>query len=110
MQDLASSSSYITYATKLDNPIFTSGFLKKANKIFDKAEAAADNEEILHRVEIARLGVIYMNLMTDLGNADKKAELDRLIEITSRENIVWSSEGGKTAMLIKNLKGKIGEE
>jgi len=51
-----------------------------------------------------------MDLMTDLGNADKKAELDRLIEITSRENIVWSSEGGKTAMLIKNLKGKIGEE
>lgn len=110
VQDLVTGSSYITYATKLDNPIFTSGFLRKANKIFDSAEAAADNEEILHRVEIVRLGIMYMNLMTDLGDRDKKAELARLEEITARENIIWSSEGGLTKDLIGELNSQINTE
>ncbi|MEN8255208.1 MAG: DUF4838 domain-containing protein [Verrucomicrobiota bacterium] len=110
VQSLATEDSFITYATKLDNPIFTSGFLEKANGIFDKAEASADNEEILHRVEVARLGVIYMNLMTDLGNSDKKAELCRLVEITSREKIVWSSEGGTMEKLVEKLRREIDGE
>lgn len=110
VQSLATEDSFITYATQLDNPIFTVEFSKQANELFDKAEAAADNDEILHRVEVARLGVIYMNIMTDLGDADKKSELDRLEKITSRENIVWSSEGGTTKKFVEKIRSKLDEQ
>jgi len=110
VQSLVTDDSYLTYATKLDNPVFTPEFLKKANKIFDKAEAAAGNEEILHRIEIARLGVIFMNIAADYSQADKDAELTRLIEITNRENIVWSSEGWQTTKLIDEIKKRMIEE
>jgi len=110
VQSLVTKDSYLTYATKLSNPIFTPEFLNKANRIFDEAEAAADNEEILHRIEIARLGIIFMNIAADYSQADKKAELARLIEITDRENIVWSSEGWQTTKLIEEIKKRMAEK
>lgn len=110
VQSLPTDDSYITYATRLTNPIFTPKFLKKSNELFDMAEAAADNEEILRRVEIARLPILFMNITTDLFETDKHSDLEKLIKITDREGIIWSSEGMKTADMIKKVSEKLAEQ
>jgi len=103
VQGLVTQDSYITYATRLNNPIFTPEFLPKANKFFEQALAAAENEKVLKRVELAQLSVLYMNLATDYHNSIKRGELEDFKKITERENIVYTSEGMKAEEAIEYL-------
>ena len=45
------------------SPFLSDDFLTRANELFDEAEALAENEEILHRVELERLPIIYVQIM-----------------------------------------------
>ncbi len=73
-------------------------FVDEATVLFDRAEKLAENEEILHRVELARLSIMYVKLMrgpefvTKLGE-DYPALIDRFATIARRENITHLSEG-----------------
>jgi len=104
VQSLVKPSSFLTYATRLSNSIFNRDFLEKANELLDKAEAAADNDEILRRVEMARLVVINMNLLYDPRGAVDRGELQRLKKIVQREGITWYSEGTPFAKSLEYFK------
>ncbi len=81
--------------------------LKKAEALFDKAEkAAAHNDVVLHRVEVARLPVIYTRIAQALrprSDAEKLSRdhllnlLDRFERIARRANITRVREGGPLA-------------
>ncbi len=43
-----------------EDPIFSGDFLDKANLIFDNAEKVADNEDVLRRVEMASIPILYL--------------------------------------------------
>ncbi|RKX45363.1 MAG: hypothetical protein DRP64_04855 [Verrucomicrobia bacterium] len=104
VQSLVGSDTFLSFSTKATNPVFTSKFIKKADALFDKAEKAASADDvILRRVELARLQITYLKLVTDLVDCDKEQLLKEFIEITSREGIEWSSEGLRVSGFVEKF-------
>lgn len=110
VQSLVRSDTVLSFATKSTNPIFTSTFIKKADALFDEAQKAASDEVTLRRVELARLQITYLKLVTDLVDFDKDQLLKEFIETTSREGIEWSSEGLQVSGFVEKLKSANDDE
>jgi len=110
VQDLPEPNTRLTYATRITNPIFTKEFLVEADRIFDAAEAAADNEEILHRVQTARLGVMYLDLAINTKAATEKGRLEKFKSLVRKNGMTLTSEGLKAEDAIKRLMKKYNEE
>ncbi|MBN1339038.1 MAG: DUF4838 domain-containing protein [Bacteroidales bacterium] len=47
----------------MDHPFLSKEFLAKSTEIYDRAEALAENEQVLYRVQQDRLPVMYVKLM-----------------------------------------------
>jgi len=110
VQSLVGSDTFLSFASKATNPMFTSKFIKKSDVLFDQAEKAASDDVILRRVELARLQIIYLKLVTDLVDCDKDQLLKEFIEITSREGIEWSSEGLKVSGFVEKFNSMHNDE
>jgi hypothetical protein len=106
VQSLVKSDTFLSFATRATNPVFTSKFIKKADALFDKAEKAESDEAILARIELERLQITYLKLVTDLVDCDKDQLLKEFIEITSREGIEWSSEGLSVKGFIEKINSR----
>lgn len=104
VQSLVRSDTFLSFATRATNPLFTARFIKKADALLDQAKAAAPDETIRRRVDVVRLQIIYLKLVTDLVACDKDRLLEELTEITSREGIEWSSEGLRVGDFIETFK------
>jgi len=66
--------------------------LEKSKELFDRAEALADNDEILERVEIARLPIRYFELMYQpVGTAGRAEAVEQLFRDFQRFDIneIW---------------------
>ncbi len=70
---------------KLDNALFSDEFIYRAEELFDEAEKAADDMDVLRRVEMARLPVMYLKCyrMPTLAKRDRTFErVKKIIEQT----------------------------
>ncbi len=78
-----------------DNPIFTETFIRESNEIFLSALKLANDDEILRRVELCYLPILYLKSrrMPELAKRDGSYEL--FCRITSRENVTHYSEAGE---------------
>lgn len=78
-------------------PYLTPEILKSANELFDKAEAAAESDEVLDRIRHARLPVRYVGMMQAIAKKDNKAELlkmlDAYVENCKHYGVTNNSEG-----------------
>ncbi len=73
--------------------LFNDEFVIKAERIFDKAEKVADDNEVLKRVELARLPVLFLKCMRNPVESKLDGSIQRFWEIIERENITHISEG-----------------
>lgn len=96
VQSLVSDESYITFATSLNNPIYTHAFVEEAKVLLAKAAAVAEDETYLHRVELASLGVVFMQMAYDPRGADNAGLFDFYERVTTREGVRFSTEGWST--------------
>ncbi len=87
---------HIHLGLRPDDIIFSGNFVGEAEKIFDKAEKVADNEEILRRVEMARLPIMYLKCNKTPIEAKYDGTYNRFNEIVKREGITHFSETGKS--------------
>jgi hypothetical protein len=82
---------------KIFSPYLNKDFLKESDKLFNQAEAAAASDsELLERVQLARLPLMYVQLMQSLENACEAFSpkmIDKFETIARRENMVEFSEG-----------------
>ncbi|MBM3333278.1 DUF4838 domain-containing protein [Candidatus Sumerlaeota bacterium] len=96
-------------------PVFyVPAFLRRAEPIFDVAEkAVADKQEVLDRVQVARLPIVYARIALALSPRDKADKLERekvqaLIDqfetIARRAKVTRVREGGPLASLDAWLK------
>ncbi len=108
VQDLVTEDSYISIWTQPNNEIFTDEFMNEATKNFEKAKKVAETDEIYNRVEVAELGILYLKLTRDFRGAIENGVLDRIEEITKRENIYYTSEGTSRKKMIKYFRDKFG--
>lgn len=104
VQGLVKPDSYIGYAAKLDNPVFTNEFFVQAEVVLAKAYAAAENEEIKSRVERVQLAVIYRNLVSDYSQAVEDGYLEKLKTIVTREGNFQTSESTNAQEFMKLLE------
>jgi hypothetical protein len=78
-----------------DDQLFSGDFLEKSARIFNNAEKVADNEEILHRVEMASLPVLYMQCKLTPVLARNDGTYDKFRDIVRRESITRYAEYGE---------------
>jgi hypothetical protein len=58
-------------------------------------------------VEVAELGILYLKLCRNFREAIENGVLDRIEEITKRENIYYTSEGTMREEMIKYFRSKM---
>lgn len=74
-------------------PYLSADILKKAHELFEKAEKLADNEEVLHRVRLAHMGIDYVDLA--IMKKDTPGRLEKVAEFFQRveeEGILYVRE------------------
>ncbi len=90
---------HIHLRIKPDDKIFSEKFIRESDKIFDKAEIVADNDEIKERVEMARLPLMYLKCRRNPVDSKSDGTYDKFNKIVEREGITHFAESG-----IRNVK------
>ncbi|MCC6142708.1 MAG: DUF4838 domain-containing protein [Candidatus Hydrogenedentes bacterium] len=75
--------------------IYSDDFVAAADKIFDDAETVADSDEILQRVEMARLPLMYLKCKRYPRQSRMDGTYDRFSAIVAREGITHYAEAGQ---------------
>jgi hypothetical protein len=94
-QGLVSENTHFDIWIPATNELFNENFVKEAGKIFDQAERVADNPEVLARVELTRLPLLFLKCKRTPRDAIRDGSYDRLLEIIKRENVTHFAEAGK---------------
>jgi len=77
-------------------PYLDDEFLEEAEKLFDKAEEVADNEEIRLRVQVARLPIWYVKIATKrVSGGERLKLLHSFLEIARKAGITHINEWTK---------------
>lgn len=75
--------------------LFNGNFVTDAENIFQNAEKVADNAEILHRVEMAGLPVLYLKCRQSPERAIYEGTYAKFNRIVEREGITHYAESGE---------------
>ncbi len=94
LHDLVKPNTHIHLGLTPEDKIFPDSFIYKASDIFDRAEAVADDQEILQRVEVARLPLMYLKCLRYPLQSKQDGTYSRFCEITEREGITHYAEHG----------------
>ena len=88
-----------------EDPLFSGDFMERSNRIFSDAAKVADNDEILHRVEMASLPILYLKCKRTPVEAREDGTYAKFREIVKREGITHYAEyGEKSNMDVFNKK------
>ena len=94
LHDRLTPQTHIHLGLQPDDVLFTDEFVRQAERLFDKAEAVADNEEVRERVEMARLPIMYLKCKRNPVLAKEDGTYVRFNEIVKRENVTHFAEAG----------------
>jgi hypothetical protein len=84
--------------------LFSDEFVEKACSIFEEAARVADNDEILHRVELTSLPVLYLKCRRTPVFARNDGTYAKFNEIVKREGITRYAEyGEETVSFFHNM-------
>jgi pyruvate/oxaloacetate carboxyltransferase len=98
---------HMTIRAKPDSEFLAPEIIQRANELFDEAERLADDEEVLHRVRVARLPIQYVQISTLPKDDPKRQKLiDRFFEVVDKAGITNISEGRSMQQYREMLKGE----
>lgn len=95
LQSLVKPDMHFPYGIQPSHEIFTEDFIREAESIFAEAETVADNAEILQRVELASLPILYLKCMQSPASAKHDGTYKKFCRITEREGITHYNEEGE---------------
>ena len=96
LQSLIKPDVHFTYGIKPTDEIYTEDFIREAESIFADAEKVADNDEILQRVELAGLPILYLKCMRSPVSAKHDGSYEKFCRIAEREGITHYNEEGES--------------
>lgn len=96
LQSLIKPDVHFTYGIKPTDEIYTEDFIREAESIFADAEKVADNDEILQRVELAGLPILYLKCMRSPVSAKYDGSYEKFCRIAEREGITHYNEEGES--------------
>ncbi|WP_428656461.1 DUF4838 domain-containing protein [Runella sp.] len=85
---------HIHLGLKPDDPIFAGDFVQQASKLFKEAEKVADNVEMLRRVEMASLPLLYLKCRKNPTFSRVDGTYLKFNTIVKREGITHFAEEG----------------
>ena len=86
---------HIHLALSPDDPIFSDQFVNEASQIFEEASKVAQNDEQLHRVELASLPVLYLKCCRTPVLAKYDGSYEKFCTIVKREKVTEYDEAGE---------------
>ena len=103
LQDRITPETHMFIGLKPDDPIFSDELIEKATEIFKKAKSVADNQEIMNRVELATLPILYLKCRRSPVIARSDGTFDKFLEILEKEGINLIAEYGDTIDTFKEF-------
>ncbi len=94
VQSLVTPDRHFQYGLTPFDQLYSGDFIKKSVEIFEEAEKVADNDEVLHRVEMAELPVLYLKCKRTPFLAKLDGSYDKYCLVTEREGITHYAEAG----------------
>lgn len=95
LQSLVKPDVHFAYGIQPSDEIYSEDFIHQAEGFFAEAESVADNVEILHRVELASLPILYLKCMQAPISAKQDGTYEKFSRIASREEVTHFSEEGE---------------
>jgi hypothetical protein len=86
---------HIHFDLSPDDKIFSDKFISDSYEIFEEAKKVADNREILYRVEMASLPVLYLKCLRSPLLAKYDGSYASFCDITEREGVTIYAEAGE---------------
>jgi hypothetical protein len=94
IQGQITTNTHIHLGLKPDDPIFAGDFVQQASKLFKEAEKVADNADILRRVEMASLPLLYLKCRKNPTFSRVDGTYLKFNTIVKREGITHFAEEG----------------
>ena len=95
LQDRVTPETHIHFGTTPEDPLFSDEFIRKSFELFDQAVKVADNDEILKRVEMASLPILYLKCKRNPTLAKYDGSYSKFCEIAKREKVTHYAEAGE---------------
>ena len=108
LQSRISPETHMHIGLRPDDRIFSDDFVSQSLQLFDKAGIVAENDEILHRVEMASLPVLYLKCKRTPVIARNDGTYENFKRIAQREKVTHYAEGW-TAELVEQNRSKFNE-
>lgn len=90
-----SADTHIHLGLQHDDRLFSEDFVEEAGRLFDQAEAVADDDDVRRRVELARLPLLYLRCKRTPVLARQDGTYTRFVEIARREGVSHLAEAGE---------------
>jgi hypothetical protein len=106
LQSQVTPETHIGLSTDPANRLFSDEFVSQSAGIFDEALKAAENDDMVRRVEMASLPILYLKCKRTPDIAHYDGSYKKLCEIIDREKITHFAEGGEVENFHKEMKVK----
>jgi hypothetical protein len=92
----------------MDSDFLSREFLAEAGRLFDRAEEMARSEEVLQRVQEARMPIMYVKLERgpQFVGAEYGALIDRFVQVCRREDIKHTGERIPLSRSVEDWRGQ----
>jgi len=89
---------HMTIRARPDSEFLATEIIQRSDELFDEAEKLADDEDVLHRIQVARLPIQYVQIST-LSETDPKRTtiIDKFFKVVDKAGITNISEGRSIA-------------
>lgn len=95
LQSLVTPDNHFPYGISPQDEIYTPAFIDKASELFSLAEKVADNDVILHRVELSELAILYLKCKQRPVLSRIDGSYAKFCEIAKREQVTHYAESGE---------------
>lgn len=95
LQGLVTPHTHFQYGLTPTDQIYSEKLIEKAERLFAEAEKVADNEEVLRRVEMAALPVMYLKCKRNPVQSRLDGTYAKFCRIVEREGITHYAEAGQ---------------
>ena len=96
LQSLVTPGNHFPYGISPQDKIYSPDFIDKASELFLLAEKVADSEEILHRVELSELAILYLKCKQRPVLSRIDGSYAKFCRIAGREKVTHYNESGES--------------
>ncbi len=95
VQNRVTPDTHIHLGTTPEDPLFSDEFIRQSCDLFNRAIKVADNDEVVKRVELTYLPILYLKCKRTPALAKYDGTYAKFCEIAKREGVTYYAEAGE---------------